>query len=272
MAQFDEFGARERDGWADGGIVSAYVTHFGPITDRAGAAILGDTVRPGDRVLDLCCGQGSLTAAIAERGAEATGLDFSPEMVARARRAAPAAKIVEGDATVLPFGDAGFDAVICNFGMMHIADQPKALSEIRRVLKPGGRFALATWAMPSASPAFGIVLGALKAHADFSAVPAQPDLFALADHDRAAEMISAAGLEFEHQDTLEAEWVLAQPNELFDIFLTGTVGVGMLIRSQTAETVERIADTIVAQVRDRHFDGNRYRVPVAVATLSARAA
>lgn len=272
MSDFSEFGRREHDGWSDGSIVDAYIKHFVPITDAVGNEIVARQISSDDEVLDLCCGQGTLTAAIAKNGARVTGLDFSPEMIARAKVTAPDANIVEGNATAMPFEDARFDKVVCNFGMMHIADQPKALSEVRRVLKPGGTFTMATWVGPAASPAFAAVFGALKAHADFSAAPAQPDLFAFANPAQAKEMMASARLEMDEHDTLDAVWILESPAELFDIFLTATVGARMLIRSQTAETIEQISDAIAKTVSEKHFDGTRYNVPVTVAMVAASAA
>jgi SAM-dependent methyltransferase len=272
MPEFSEFGRREHDGWSDCGIVDAYIKHFVPITDAVGNEIVARQISSDDEVLDLCCGQGTLTASIAKNGARVTGLDFSPEMIARARVTAPAANIVEGNATAMPFEDAQFDKVVCNFGMMHIADQPKALSEVRRVLKPGGTLTMATWIGPAASPAFAAVFGALKAHADFSAAPAQPDLFAFTDPAQAEEMMASARLEMGEHDTIDAVWVFDEPTELFEVFLTATVGAGMLIRSQTAETIGKISDAIAKTVSEKHFDGTRYNVPVPVALVSASAA
>lgn len=272
MSEFSEFGSREHDGWADGGIVDAYVKHFVPITDKVGGHIIEKHISTGNSVLDLCCGQGTLTAAISNVAGDVTGLDFSPEMIAKAIIAVPDAQIVEGDAMDMPFDDAHFDKVICNFGMMHIPDQPKALSEIRRVLKPGGEFTMATWIGPPTSPAFSAVFGALKAHADFSAAPPQPDLFAFAVPEQAKAMMASAGLELVEHNTVMSEWLLEKPTELFEIFLTATVGAGMLIRSQTNETVEKIAGAITKYVADKCHDGSRYSVPVPVALITARAA
>ena len=140
MPDYGVFADRERVGWSDGSIVDAYVARFGPITDEAAEFLIAKSVRPGHAVLDLCCGQGNLTAMICDAGARATGLDFSPEMLALAARAAPGAELREGDAATMPFDDESFDTVVCNFGMMHIPDQPKALKEIRRVLRNGGTF------------------------------------------------------------------------------------------------------------------------------------
>jgi SAM-dependent methyltransferase len=272
VGDYTEFGLKERAGWSDAGIIDAYVRHFGPITDFVGRKMIEAGIAPGEKVLDLCCGQGTLTAKLAATGADVTGLDFSPDMLALAREAAPGVRIMEGDATAMPFEDGAFDKVLCNFGMMHIADQPQALSEIRRVLRPGGSFAMATWAGPPVSPAFAAVFGAMKAHADFSMAPPQPDLFAFADESRARDMLAAARLKQGSHELVEASWKLDAPEDLFEIFLTATVGARMLIRSQSDEVVDRIARAVSSAVRERHAEGAGYNVPVMVAMLTAKAA
>jgi demethylmenaquinone methyltransferase/2-methoxy-6-polyprenyl-1,4-benzoquinol methylase len=99
-------------------------------------------VRPGNRVLDVCCGTGDLALAAADAGGKVTGLDFSEPMLERARAKAPGLEWVSGDALALPFGDGSFDAVTIGFGLRNLADAEQGLAEIRRVLAPGGRVAI----------------------------------------------------------------------------------------------------------------------------------
>jgi demethylmenaquinone methyltransferase/2-methoxy-6-polyprenyl-1,4-benzoquinol methylase len=100
-------------------------------------------VRPGDRVLDAACGTGDLAVADAKAGAgKVTGLDFSEEMLVRARRKAPELEWVRGDLLALPFADATFDAATVGFGVRNVADLELALRELRRVLRPGGGLAI----------------------------------------------------------------------------------------------------------------------------------
>jgi demethylmenaquinone methyltransferase/2-methoxy-6-polyprenyl-1,4-benzoquinol methylase len=99
-------------------------------------------VRRGDRVLDAACGTGDLAIADVKAGAgKVTGLDFSEQMLARARRKAPL-DWVQGDMLALPFADETFDAATVGFGVRNVADLELALRELRRVLKPGGRLAI----------------------------------------------------------------------------------------------------------------------------------
>ena len=96
-------------------------------------------VRPGDEVLDACCGTGDLAIACARAGGRVTGLDFSERMLDRARRKAPELEWVSGDLLALQFADASFDAATVGFGVRNVEDLDGALRELRRVLRPGGR-------------------------------------------------------------------------------------------------------------------------------------
>jgi demethylmenaquinone methyltransferase/2-methoxy-6-polyprenyl-1,4-benzoquinol methylase len=96
-------------------------------------------VRSGDRVLDACCGTGDLALAACKAGGKVTGLDFSPRMLARARRKLPSVTWVEGDLLSLPFGEESFEAATVGFGVRNVADVERALGELHRVLAGGGR-------------------------------------------------------------------------------------------------------------------------------------
>jgi trans-aconitate methyltransferase len=95
--------------------------------------------RPGERILDVGCGTGQLTADIARSGAHATGLDQSPEMLAEARKNFPALTFIEADAASFQF-DEPFDAVFSNAALHWVKDAEGAARSIARVLRPGGRF------------------------------------------------------------------------------------------------------------------------------------
>ena len=99
-------------------------------------------VRPGDRVLDVCCGTGDLALAAAEAGGHVTGLDFSAPMLERARRKSTGIDWVEGDALALPCIDGSFDAVTIGFGLRNLTNVEQGLAELRRVLGPDGRLAI----------------------------------------------------------------------------------------------------------------------------------
>ena len=99
-------------------------------------------VRPGDRVLDACCGTGDLALEARRHGGIVTGLDFSEQMLARARRKEPAIEWIRGDVLALPFADGAFDAATVGFGIRNVDDLDGGLRELRRVLRPGGRLGI----------------------------------------------------------------------------------------------------------------------------------
>jgi demethylmenaquinone methyltransferase / 2-methoxy-6-polyprenyl-1,4-benzoquinol methylase len=96
-------------------------------------------VRPGTRVLDVCCGTGDLALADLREGGRVTGVDFSEPMLERARAKSGEIEWVRADALALPFGDGSFDAVTIGFGLRHFDDAEAGLRELRRVLVRGGR-------------------------------------------------------------------------------------------------------------------------------------
>ncbi len=94
--------------------------------------------QPGERILDLGCGDGQLTARLVATGAIVAGVDASAEMLAAARSRGIDAH--EGRAEALPFADRSFNAVFSNAALHWVRDQDAMMTEVRRVLGPGGRF------------------------------------------------------------------------------------------------------------------------------------
>lgn len=114
-------------------------------------------VLPGERALDVCCGTGDVTFALAAAGAEATGFDFSEPMLAVARRRAGAdfkrwgspPQFQQGDALNLPFPDASFDVVTISYGLRNLADFDRGVRELTRVLRPAGRLLVLDFGKPA---------------------------------------------------------------------------------------------------------------------------
>lgn len=118
----------------------------------------GAVVRPGERVLDACCGTGDLAVAAERAGGRVTGLDFSRGMLERARRKSASIEWVEGDLLSLPFGDASFDAATVGFGIRNVPDLEAGLRELSRVVRSGGRLACLEITQPDGllRPFFGV--------------------------------------------------------------------------------------------------------------------
>jgi len=105
--------------------------------------------QPGQRVLDVACGSGNAALIAARRYCEVTGLDYVPELLARARQRATADGVQvdfrEGDAQALPVSDGSYDAVMSVFGVMFAPDQSQSARELLRACRSGGTIGLATW-------------------------------------------------------------------------------------------------------------------------------
>lgn len=103
---------------------------------------------PGERVLDLAAGTGTSSEPLADAGVDVVPCDFSPGMVEVGRRRRPDLPFVVGDATDLPFEDGEFDAVTISFGLRNVVDTEKALAEMYRVTRPGGRLVICEFSTP----------------------------------------------------------------------------------------------------------------------------
>jgi SAM-dependent methyltransferase len=140
LSQFKEM---QKEGWA----------RFGPleiITTPAAAQLVRHAgLKAAMRVLDVGCGTGVVAITAARLGAVLTGADLTPELLQRARENARIAGVEigwhEADVEELPFGDAEFDAVLSQFAHMFAPQPELAISEMLRVLKPGGTIAFSTW-------------------------------------------------------------------------------------------------------------------------------
>lgn len=154
-------------------------------------------VGAGDAVLDVACGTGVLTRAAATRvgfGGAVTGLDRNDGMLAVARRMAPGLDWRLGTAEALPFPDASFDAVVSQFGLMFFEDRVAALAEMHRVLRPGGRTAVAVWNSLDATPGYGAMTGLLEKLFGSEIANALKAPYVLGDPEMLRRLFSEAGM------------------------------------------------------------------------------
>ena len=108
--------------------------------------------QPGDRILDLAAGTGTSSAPFAARGADVVPCDFSLGMLEVGKRRQPSLPFVAGDALNLPFRDDAFDAVTISFGLRNVQNTERALQEMLRVTKPGGKLVVCEFSTPVFEP------------------------------------------------------------------------------------------------------------------------
>ena len=160
----------EREAWDRA--APAFSDNGAKLTAHAvGDLIEAASITVGCRALEIGCGPGHVTKRLAEAGAEATGVDLAPAMVAVARRSHPELSFEVADAEELPFDDDTFDVVLINFAIHHLPQPARACEEIYRVLVEGGRF---VFAGPIEQFGFGAFIEGLSAHHTMDDLPHGP--------------------------------------------------------------------------------------------------
>lgn len=265
MGGFDAEAVRrfEHAGWQR--VAACYGSRFAAATTQFISILLdAASIGPLTKVLDVACGPGYAAVGAALRGGCATGLDFSSAMIAIARAENPEVTFIEGDAEALPFNDASFDAVVANFGIHHVPRPGIALAEAHRVLRPGGRLALTTWAEPASNIAWKLVLEAIVRYGDLAASDAPPPQGGFNQPDDCLNALEKAG--FLKRTTLawieRHVWRVASAEHLLEALEQGTVRMGGLITAQRSRTRAKILFDIESRMRPFKA-GHVFEVPIA---------
>jgi ubiquinone/menaquinone biosynthesis C-methylase UbiE len=176
-----------------------YERYFVPAIGEPVARDLIDraALRAGERVLDVACGTGIVTCLAAEQVRETgtvAGLDLNPGMLAVARSVTPPETSIdwhEASAEDMPLPDDVFDVVLCQMGLQFMADKPAALSEMRRVLAPGGRIILN--APGPTPPPMAVMAEALATHVRPEVAGFVHAVFSLHDPEKLRGLLDGAG-------------------------------------------------------------------------------
>ena len=243
---FREF---EREGWRraaeayEGSWARVTAQTAGPLLDAAGAA-------KGSAVLDACCGPGVVSEAALARGAAAHGVDLADRFVAMARRRCPGGRFETGDVEALPFPDARFDAAVSGYGIIHVPRPAAALTEMVRVLRPGGRLAASVWTQPEPGTGLGIAVAAIREHADMSVpLPHGPDFFQFSDPPALASALAGAGLEDVTVRRIEQSLRAADAEALFRMVTDAAVRMAGLLRAQPPARLAAVREAMSAAWR-----------------------
>jgi ubiquinone/menaquinone biosynthesis C-methylase UbiE len=189
----DKFTRFEHEGWQR--VADKYDSTWSSLTRQFIPNLISAAqISSGISVLDVACGPGYVSNAVKQSGAVPTGIDFSKKMIAIAKAMFPEISFVQGDAQDLPFGDASFDRVLINFGLLHVSHPETACAEACRVLKPKGRFAFSVWAGPEKNPGAKIVNDAIEAHADLDVgLPEGPPHYLFGEREECRKALEQAG-------------------------------------------------------------------------------
>lgn len=263
MSDAAAFKAREQKTWST--VAPGWRTHdtflmqaSAPVTQRMlQRAGLG----PGHRVLDIAAGTGEPAipaARMVGAGGSVIATDFAEDMLTVAREKALRAGVnnvefrrVDGEA--LDFPDASFDAVTMRFGIMFMPEPDTCLRAVHRVLRPGGRIALATWAAPEKNTWASIAAGILSKLANAPPPkPGAPGIFAFGDANRLTVDLQAAGfrdVKVEPVEVLMADHNSADEYLAFLLEIAGPLAVlwSQLTPGQQDEARARISEQITGR-------------------------
>lgn len=260
----DAFTIFEHSGWQR--VADKYNSVWSSLTRQFIPHLLSPAqVSSGMSVLDVACGPGYVSAAAKELGTVPSGIDFSESMVAIAKEMFPRISFVQGDAQDLPFGDASFDRVLINFGLLHVARPEKACAEACRVLKSGGRLGFTVWAGPEKNAGAKIVNDAIEAHAELDVgLPEGPPHYLYGEREQCRKVLEQAGFDGNSMsyETRTVEWHLPTASYFFEAERDAGVRTAGLLACQSPQKLEAIRIAIEIEMQP-YARGNEFVLPMA---------
>jgi SAM-dependent methyltransferase len=200
--------------------------------------------RPGDTVLELAAGTGDTgfeAATTIGDGGRVITTDFSPSMLDAARRRGAELGIANVeyrvmDAERIELDSDSVDGVLCRFGYMLMADVAAALAETRRVLRSGGRLALAVWGAPERNPFFGIIATSLIRHGHIPPPepPPAPGIFSMASPQRTVALLEGAGFADVRTDHVAGRFLLPSVDEYLGVIADTAGPIALVLRRLSA--------------------------------------
>jgi len=245
--------------------------------DMTQAIVEAALAAPGMKILDVACGSGEPAISLAtllDGNGEVRGVDISPESLKIAEERAAQrdlrnVRFQQADVHNLPFPDNYFDRVTSRLGVMFFADLPRALSEIRRVLRPGGRTTLLVWGAME-QPYFQTTLGTLLRLLPDAGIP-EPGrkMFALGHQGVLAQHLRDAGFVRIEENLLTVPWTWpGPPEEVWQYFQEVTVPFAALLQSIPEERREQI-DAEVLRAITGYYDGKEIKFTATANITSA---
>ena len=241
-----------------------YAEKVAPALMRAYADELVErlVVNGSTEALEVGAGSGALTETLSRRVKSLLATDFAPKMIEilRERMGAVGAtnvtcEVMDGQALVLE--DASFDRAACSFAMMLFPDRAKGFSELRRVLRPGGRAVVSGWAGPDKFEAFGLFLEAMRAaFPDMPPPPAPPPVFSLADPADFRAQMEAGGFNDVEVEFVCRDLEVAHFDDLWAMLTAGAPPVQVLLDRIGPSGQNRLRDVLGGIVERRFGSGS----------------
>ncbi|MCC8983803.1 class I SAM-dependent methyltransferase [Bradyrhizobium acaciae] len=236
--------------------------------------------KAGDRIVDVGCGSGATTFALASKVAPAghvLGVDVSEPMLTRARQSAPQGLQVEftlADATVYPFAPESFDLLASRFGVMFFADPAASFANLHKAMKPTGRLAFACWQEPRENPFFMAPLQAVYKHVLKlpQLGPEDPGPFSFASEARVKRILSEAGFSGIAMEPCKVELDVATGRGM-DAAIQGALEIGPASRALEGHPDE-VRSAAIASMREAlapFVKGDSVLLPGAIWIVTARA-
>jgi len=237
-------------------------------------------LQPGERVLELACGAGRVGLQAASRvGPDGTVLcsDFSQAMVDAVaerveRLGVPnvSTRVLNAEQLDLP-DDEDFDVVLCRFGYMLMADQPQALRESARALRPDGRLVLAAWGTGEKNPWLSLILNAVMKH--LGAPPPEPGMpgpFSLGEADRLRALVEAAGLVDIEVAEIEAQQTYDSIDAWWEEILEVSGPLAAMLKALPEKDREAIRSAVVAEAEQFKATDGSAVFPASIVAAKAR--
>jgi ubiquinone/menaquinone biosynthesis C-methylase UbiE len=242
------------------------------------SVVRGADLAPGMHVLDLASGTGEPALSLA-KAVGPTGRVVATDLVPAMLQAIGELAGVQGlkhmefkvaDAESLPFKDGEFDRVTCRFGIMFFPEIQKALREVRRVLKPGGRVSFATWGSLGENPLFAVAIGPFMKRLNVPPPPPDaPHVFRFGDEAKLANTLSAAGFKDVEATKSQIPWPWpGPPEEAWESMKELAAPFRKIINALPPEQMEVTLGEVMGGIR-RFYDGKSVNFPATILTGTA---
>ena len=235
-----------------------YAAHVAPLLMESFASEFVDRlgVDENTEALEVAAGSGALTETLAKRVKSLLATDFSPGMVDILRKKLIANNKVQVeimDGQCLSLNDASFDRAACCFGLMLFPDRAKGFSELRRVLRPGGRVMVSGWAGPDRFEGFRLFLQALKAaFPDLPPPPAPLPVFSLSDPLEFKKEMEYAGFIDVEVEFVSRELVFESLDELWSLLTVGAPPVKVLMDQIGVDGEKKLRDALAIVIESEY--------------------